>query len=762
MALSRATVAGYSGSRDGTRLSSIAAFGTSSASPAGYRVKASSSAAASGASASSAVIRATYPLRQVAIALGVSASRDGTRLPDRILASSSSSLMSMRLGAHLIQVGTVRGQSASAKDGHLFSFTPIRGTGSSSISSGRVKGRAFALARGVSTSSAAYMAKSSSLSILAKGTSSFHWGLSLPRAASSAASASFAAMMVEAGFRAAMLSVSGSSGGTRLSPVRASSASASSLTPNSRVSLPKQVIRVFSSDQSYLTNHIPLIASAISGVGGSHNGRLLSPASASGYSRSTASGTIPVALRVHMPVYTPPFPLPTSYLSYLAASSASASTARSTARLIGATIAGASGSSGSVTQLVRVVQSGTITGIAASSVSGGRIKLSLMARSTGVTASSAARGSVLARLIAATIGISASEVTIMPTARLVPLTGKLVDTRGAPVAGVGMRALLNMDPQSTIAYVPDELSVVPLAVASTTALDGTFTLRLVAPGDLNVANLSYVVSATGPVSFSAPTGSFAYQSANLPLSSLLASPAPPSDTYCTVSGYVVDPSGMPVAGAYVAVGTTQEAVSLAGTPVDASAPVLAASDADGFWSVRVIPTTSLLPANTYYTVSEGAGTPRIISVGPSGGYANALVVNVRAAHLVPLGAASVAVDSVENQSDDAIDQYATMLATLDRIRAVLAAHSGLTWHDAPASVRIGLVSPQSGSMAATGVVYPQSALLDAGDLSAGSMHVAGILNVHGTLAAGNTIPAGAYTVYTTPHGRQAFLGSNFL
>jgi len=122
----------------------------------------------------------------------------------------------------------------------------------------------------------------------------------------------------------------------------------------------------------------------------------------------------------------------------------------------------------------------------------------------------------------------------------------------------------------------------------------------------------------------------------------------------------------------------------------------------------------------------------------------------------------VAVDSVENQSDDAIDQYATMLATLDRIRAVLAAHSGLTWHDAPASVRIGLVSPQSGSMAATGVVYPQSALLDAGDLSAGSMHVAGILNVHGTLAAGNTIPAGAYTVYTTPHGRQAFLGSNFL
>lgn len=351
------------------------------------------------------------------------------------------------------------------------------------------------------------------------------------------------------------------------------------------------------------------------------------------------------------------------------------------------------------------------------------------------------------------ICISSGEITTMPTARLVQITGTLVDATGVPLSDQEIDASLDIDFTSTIVYDPAFLSVMPLQVSTTTANDGTWSLGVIAPEDLSSPDIGYIFSAEG---FSATTGPFAYTSSPLPLTDILDDPAPNPEIVATIYGYVTSPSGLPQNNINVLVGLTQTATSMTTDDIiDASTILNTSTNQYGYWSLDVIPTTLLDPNTTRYTVVEGFGSPKIIAVTISGGNVNTLITNDIVAPLVPLTTSSIAADLVENDTTfTVIDQNSTLLTNMDNIRAILAKHSGTRWFDIFTYAIMSPLLAQIGSMNISGTADGESGLLTSGTLLAGTTTITGNLTLNGTTHFANQLPAGSTAVYTTTHGRQ--------
>lgn len=353
--------------------------------------------------------------------------------------------------------------------------------------------------------------------------------------------------------------------------------------------------------------------------------------------------------------------------------------------------------------------------------------------------------------------ISGSQVTTMPTARLVEITGTLVDATGTALPDQEIDAALDIPSTSSISYDPAFLSVMPLLISTITASDGTWSMELIAPEDLSVPEIGYIFTGLG---FTASTGSFAWQSSPLPLTDILDNPAPNPEILATIYGFITDPSGLPKEGVAVSIGVTQEATSnTTDAIVDASTIITTSSDQNGYWTVDLIPTTLLTPSTTLYSVIEGMGTPKLIAFTTSGGNVNTLVVNNPTGNLIPLTSTSVSADLVEDDSGYITpDNTSTLLTNMNNIRSILAKHSGGRWYDIYTWVTMSPSSAETGSMHITGTADAQSGLLTSGTLSAASAIITNNLTLNGKTTTSNTIPTGSTMVYTTQHGRQT-LGS---
>lgn len=149
---------------------------------------------------------------------------------------------------------------------------------------------------------------------------------------------------------------------------------------------------------------------------------------------------------------------------------------------------------------------------------------------------------------------------------------------------------------------------------------GEYRLNLVAPLDLLPANGSYLLSEAAK---SFTTSSFAYQDPATPYAStaLYSSAPPPATPTVPYTEYVVDASGNGISGIGITANLFQDGVStVSSNTIKASATVPAKTDANGFYSLPLVPVDALVTPGNYYIIREGTNAiPKsVLAVSNSG------------------------------------------------------------------------------------------------------------------------------------------------
>lgn len=350
--------------------------------------------------------------------------------------------------------------------------------------------------------------------------------------------------------------------------------------------------------------------------------------------------------------------------------------------------------------------------------------------------------------------------------RLTTVTGTLTGTGGAPLAGATVTASLVGPLGATdFSYTGDGgaggIVISPAPVTTTTASDGTWSLALVAPGDLSPAACHYVVSASG---LAITTTAFAYSATPLTLLSIDAGGSTPFSTTALIYDYVIDPAGNPVVGAKVTCRTSQNAINTTNNvSIPANVVLETTTGSNGYYSFNIVPNADLSPNGVYYLVYENGTTKaKAISVPSAGGLVNALQITPITPGSGVVAQNAIGADLTEAATFDTLGGSSTLVNNLDRIRWVLAQYTGGAWDTATLFAQLDPLVQQLGNILIAGSITANGGLVTSGLLSVGGNAVVdGALTVNGSLVGAAvpnvaTVPSGASAMYTTPHGRMTF------
>ena len=342
--------------------------------------------------------------------------------------------------------------------------------------------------------------------------------------------------------------------------------------------------------------------------------------------------------------------------------------------------------------------------------------------------------------------------------RTTTITGLLTDSRGTPIPSAIVTATLQ---GATNIYSTQDGSLVdPLPNPVSTALDGTFSLSLLPPGDLSPSGLFYQIVAG---IFSIRTTPFPYSATALPLSTVAASSPTPSSTTTPVYDYLIDPGGVPIANATVTCKVSENAINTGNlVSLPANQYRRTTTDVNGYYQFNLIPSTNLAPAGVYYLIYEnGAPKPKSIFVGSGGGTVNSLIITPSTPGAGATAQSSIAADQIEAQTFDTLSAGSNIVANLNRIRYVLSQYvGGASWHTTTLFAQLSPLVRQLGNISITGSVSSGSMTTDGLLNVGGNATVLGNLVVDGSITGAAlpnaaTVPPGAFAVWTTPWGRQS-------
>lgn len=341
--------------------------------------------------------------------------------------------------------------------------------------------------------------------------------------------------------------------------------------------------------------------------------------------------------------------------------------------------------------------------------------------------------------------------------RTTTITGTLVDSSDNPLANKTITATLTGadDPYITSTGIVISSD----AVTTITASDGTWSLNLLSPGDLSPTRLYYIVTS---VNFLLITTSFAYSASPVAITTLSSSAPTPSSSTVLVYDYIINPAGDPLVAVPVVCKININAFdTINNNSVGVAAQLSTLTDTNGYYAFNLIPNGDLDPIGTYYNVYENNSLqPKSIVTGDSGGIVNELRITPSTPGASPLSQSSIGADLAEVAAFVSLTSTSTIVANLERIRAILAAYTGDDWFTETLFAQLNPATRQSGNLNINGSITAAAGLSTSGVLSVGgNATISGTTTVSGSLlgsAVPNvaTVPTGAFAIYTTPHGRQ--------
>lgn len=255
-----------------------------------------------------------------------------------------------------------------------------------------------------------------------------------------------------------------------------------------------------------------------------------------------------------------------------------------------------------------------------------------------------------------------------------------------PQEGVTIRAVPSILGPNIVTALNATLS--SDALLTTTDSTGLWNLTVLAPqavvaGSLvSTTFLSYtiIIDALGLEPMFIPLDSFS--SSLYPVS--IATLVNTSLTLPTVPmiGYLADATGTPIVGAFVTATLSDNSyyVPDADITVSSEQTITAYTDANGFYSIPLIPSSKLLPYGRYYTIIEGNySVIKYIMVPDSGGFIWNSVIAVTTNATTSIPSTSVSADFREGSSFTVPLISDSIIVNLNNIRYVLDLLSGTSW-----------------------------------------------------------------------------------